>query len=167
MPMMPVEKFIAYEQALHVLPEKWETMNLDLLPQQYADMFGWPEMAATVARVYDMLPAADRPTCGILTRNYGEASAIDYFGRAYGLPHAISGHQSYWLWGPAPYTGDCLIVVGNSRENLEKLFTNVEQAAETYQQYALPFENHRPVWIVRGPKFGTLTEIWPQFKLWI
>src|SRR5437879_2980963 len=78
MPMMSVHKFIAYEQALGVAPEKWETISLNQLPQQYADMFGWPEMAAAVARVYDTIPPEERETCGILTRNYGEAAAIDY-----------------------------------------------------------------------------------------
>jgi Dolichyl-phosphate-mannose-protein mannosyltransferase len=167
MPMMSVQKFIAYEQALGVAPEKWETVSLNQLPQQYADMFGWAEMAAAVARVYDTVAPEERANCGILARNYGEAGAIDYFGRQYGLPHAISGHQSYWLWGPRPYTGECLIVIGNNRETLEKMFASVVQAGETYQQYAIPYENHRSIWIVRGPKFGTLEQVWPKFKAWI
>jgi hypothetical protein len=167
MPMVSVKKFIAYEQALGVAPEKWETVNLNQLPQQYADMFGWAEMAAAVARVYDTVAPEERAKCGILARNYGEAGAIDYFGRQYGLPHAISGHQSYWLWGPGPYTGECLFVIGNNCETLEKMFTSVVQAGETYQQYAIPYENHRSIWIVRGPKFGTLEQVWPKFKAWI
>jgi len=167
MPMMPVEKFIAYEEALGATPKKTENIALDKLSQQYADMFGWPEMAATVAQVYNTLPGAERAKCGIFARNYGEAGAIDYFGRQYGLPGAISGHQNYWLWGPGPYTGECLIVIGQSRARLEELFESVTQAAETYQQYAISYENHRPIWICRGPKFGTLQEFWPNTKSWI
>ena len=30
----------------------------------------------------------------------GEAAAIDFFGPRYGLPKAISGHQTYFLWDP-------------------------------------------------------------------
>ena len=167
MPMMPVEKFIAYEEALHIAPPKTETMALNKLPQQYADMFGWPEMAAAVAKVYNSIPPERRVGCGIFAQNYGEAGAIDYFGRQYGLPPALSGHQSYWLWGPRGYTGQCLIVVGDRREKLEQLFREVVQAGETYQQYAIPYENHRAIWIVRGPKFGTLQEVWPKVKKWI
>ena len=166
MPVMPVEKFIAYQEALGVAPKKTENVALGKLSQQYSDMFGWPEMAASVAKVYQSLPAEERAKCGILTRNYGEAGAIDYFGRAYVLPPAISGHQNYWLWGPGPYTGECLIVVGYTRAKLEEWFTGVEQAGETYQQYAISFENHRPIWICRGPKFGTLRDLWPQLKFW-
>lgn len=167
MPMMPVEKFIAYEEALHIAPPKTETMELSRLPQQYADMFGWPEMAKEVARVYDTLPPEDRARCGIFAQNYGEAGAIDYFGRQYGLPRAISGHQNYWLWGPRGYTGECMIIIGKSRATLEREFQSVVQAGETYQQYAIPYENHLSVWIVRGPKFGTLQQIWPRVKHWI
>ena len=32
--------------------------------------------------------------------NYGEAAAIDVFGRRLGLPPAISGHNNYYIWGP-------------------------------------------------------------------
>jgi 4-amino-4-deoxy-L-arabinose transferase-like glycosyltransferase len=166
MPMMPVEKFIAYEEALHVAPKRTETAEVSRLPQQYADMFGWKEAAAAVAVVYNRLPAEERGMCGIFTRNYGEAGAIDYFGPALGLPKSISGHQNYWLWGPGPYTGECLIVVGGSHELLDPLFVSVTQAGELYQQYAMPFENHRPIWIVHGVKQGTLRDIWPKLKLW-
>jgi hypothetical protein len=58
-------------------------------------------------------------------------------------------------------------VIGNNRETLEKMFTGVVQAGETYQQYAIPYENHRSIWIVREPKFGTLEQVWPKFKAWI
>jgi hypothetical protein len=166
MPVMPVEKFIAYEEFLGAVPEKTENVALGKLSQQYSDMFGWPEMAAAVANVYQSLPAEERAKCGVLTRNYGEAGAIDYFGRAYGLPGAISGHQNYWLWGPGPFTGECLIVIGYTRERLGEWFASVEQAGETYHQYAISFEIHRPIWICRKPKFSTLRDIWPQLKFW-
>ncbi len=166
MPMMSVEKFIAYEEALHVVPKRTENTEVSQLPQQYADMFGWREAAEAVARVYNNLPAEDRGKCGIFARNYGEAGAIDYFGPQYGLPKSISGHQNYWLWGPGPYTGECLVVIGGTREFLDPLFSSVTQAGELYQQYAMPFENHRPIWIVRGTKGGTLQDIWPKLKLW-
>jgi hypothetical protein len=167
MPMMPVENFIAYEEALGISPPKTETMRLGKLPQQYADMFGWPEMAASVAKVYDSIPPAQREGCGIFAQNYGEAGAIDFFGKQYGLPPALSGHQSYWLWGPRGYSGGCLIVIGDNRERLEALFSDVVQAGETDQPYAIPYENHLAIWIARGAKFGTLQDLWPSLKKWI
>lgn len=167
MPMMPVEKFIAYEHALHAVPERWETAAVNELPQQYSDMFGWPELAATVAKVYNSIPAGQRGSCGIYGKNYGEAAAIDYFGRRYGLPHAISGHQSYWFWGPAPYTGDCMIFIGPLPSVLDGMYDSVLQAAETTQPYAMPYEYHRPIFLCRSKKFSSLQDLWPRMKFWI
>ena len=167
MPMMSVEKFIAYEHALGVAPKKTETTELNQLPQQYADMFGWPEMAKEVARVYNALPPQDRATCGIAVRNYGEAGAIDYFGRQYGLPPVITGHQNYWLWGPHNYTGQCMVILGRTRQELESNYSSLTLAGETYHPYAIPFENHRQIWICRGPKYGTLQQAWYRTKNWI
>ena len=45
-------------------------------------MFGWPEMVAAVARVYNRLPPEDRLRCAIYASNYGEAGAIELFSEA-------------------------------------------------------------------------------------
>src|SRR6185503_2423124 len=72
----------------------------------FADMHGWPEMTAAVAGVYNALSPSDRADAGINASNYGEASAINFFGGTYGLPVASSGHNQYWLWGPHFKQGD-------------------------------------------------------------
>ena len=64
-----------------------------------------------VARVYNALPPDLRRQTAIFGQNYGQAGAIDLFGPKYGLPPAISGHQSYFLWGPRDYTGASVIVM--------------------------------------------------------
>jgi hypothetical protein len=99
--------------------------------------------------------------------SFREAAAIDYFGPQHGLPPALSGHQNYWLWGPRGYTGRCPVVLGGQRQRLEQLFGEVFFAGETDQPYAIPYENHLPVWSVRGPKFGSLLQIWPELNRWV
>ena len=42
-----------------------------------------------------------------------------------GLPRAISGHNSYWLWGYAPFTGEVLIVIGGDAKDHEKAYEDV------------------------------------------
>ena len=49
---------------------------------------------------YRSLPPEDRSRACVFGRNYGEAGAIDFFGARDGLPRAVSGHNSYYLWGP-------------------------------------------------------------------
>jgi hypothetical protein len=165
LPILPVETYIAYQRALHFEPPRTENHRFGPLPQQYADMFGWPEMVATVAGVYGKLPPADRARCLIFGQNYGEAGAIDWFGPKYGLPKALSGHQNYFLWGPRNYDGSVAIVLNDDRETLEKIFGRVELAAHVEHPYSMPYE-HFDVWVCRDPKVP-FRELWPKIKKWI
>jgi hypothetical protein len=163
-PVLPVETYIHYTRALHLSPPPSETHKLGPLPQNYASEFGWPEMVATVARVYDSLPPGVRAKTAIFAPNFGVAGAIDLFGPKYGLPWAISGHQSYFLWGPRDYTGESMIVMDDSQERLEQLFVSVQKVASVYHPYSMPYE-HFEVFYCRGLK-QPLKELWPQLKHW-
>jgi hypothetical protein len=84
---------------LPVLPEadiNW-FYKLNSVP---AESIGWPQLVSTVRVVWTSLPASQRADAVIFTSNYGEAGAIDELGRGTGLPEAVSGHNSYWWWGP-------------------------------------------------------------------
>lgn len=140
-----------------------ETREVAELPQNFADRFGWEGMTATVARVYDDLPAADRREACILAGNYGEAGAIDFFGDEYGLPDALSGHNSYHVWGPGDCTGETVISVGVPRERLEVVFGEIEEVARVRCEYCMPDEDDLPVYVNRDPQ-TTMREAWPAFK---
>ena len=86
-PVLPVETFIDYSKGWTGV--KQETHELGRLPQHFADMFGWPELAAEVAKVYRSLPEEERNRACIFADNYGEAGAIWLFGKEYGLPRPI------------------------------------------------------------------------------
>jgi 4-amino-4-deoxy-L-arabinose transferase-like glycosyltransferase len=164
LPVLPVETYRAYAAALHVRPEGIREKNrLAALPQFYADMFGWPEMAAAVAGAYHRLSPEEQARCAIFAPgNYGDAGAIDLFGPRHGLPKAISGHNQYYVWGPRAYTGEIMLVLGAPRADLERIFRSVEQAAVIEHPYAMPYENS-PVYLCRGLK-EPLGEFWPHFK---
>ena len=150
MPLLPVEMFISYASPLGSdATIKQERLQTAELPQHFADRFGWEEMTATVARVYRGLSPQEQAQACIFTGNYGEAGAIDFFGKKYGLPNAISGHNSYWLWGPADCTGEIVIGVGIQRQDWEGGFARVEQADVVHCQYCMPYENNRPVYLGR------------------
>jgi hypothetical protein len=148
--LLPEDLFVRYASALGVQPSSGERQALGRLPQHFADMHGWPDLAETVARVHQALPPADQAGACILAPNYGVAGAIDLFGRRLGLPGAISGHNSYFLWGPGACTGDVMIVIGSGREDLERFFARVELAATFECHDCMPYENHRPIWVARG-----------------
>jgi len=166
MPVLPVDQFISYMDKLPFkVPRSEHSHMRAILPQHFADQFGWEEIVATVNQAYGRLSSEERPGCGIFAQNYGQAGAIDFFGRRYGLPPALSGHQTYFLWGPRGYSGNCLIVLDDSREVLEGLFEHVEYVGKSADNpYAL--EREIPVFICRGAKFGSLAELWPRLKKW-
>jgi len=165
-PVLSPDKFIAYMKYLPMkLPVMEHSHARAVLPQWYSDQFGWEEIVAETGKAYNQLSPAERTGCGIFAQDYGQAGAIDFYGPRYGLPPALSGHQTYWLWGPRGYSGNCLIVLDDTRERLEELFDSVEFVGISADNpYAL--EQRIPVFICRGAKFGTLDKVWPKLKRW-
>ena len=163
-PILPERSFIAYSAMLGVSPSATaaDHQKLGLLPQQFADQHGWPEMAAQVAAVYNALPPADRAKAVFLGLNYGEAAAIDIFGRPLGLPPAISGHNNYHLWGPQGHDGSVLIVLGPYCGGLLPAYGRVEIVGEINNPYAMPYETG-PIYVLRDPK-APFSFIWPRLR---
>jgi 4-amino-4-deoxy-L-arabinose transferase-like glycosyltransferase len=163
-PVLPPETYIRYTKALHLEPPAIETHKLGPLPQIFADQFGWEEMTAAVARVYQSLPPDVRARTAIFGQNYGQAGAIDLFGPKYGLPPAISGFQNYYFWGPRNYTGESVIVMAGNQQDLEQRFASVQKVASVGHPYAMPYE-HFDIFYCQGLK-QPLEEIWPLVKRW-
>jgi hypothetical protein len=170
-PLLPVEQFVRYQKALGQTPKAQERNPLADLPQYYADMFGWEETVEKVAGIYRMLTPEEQRHTAIYARNYGEAAAIDFFGRPLGLPRASSGHNNYWYWGPPPDDTQVIIVFGRSTDVEDSLADlrspgRCEEATVgdvTSCQHCMPFENRRPLLVCRRPQF-TLRQIWPGEK---
>lgn len=166
-PVLPVQTFLVYQQALGLSPPQMERNPRGALPQVFADMHGWAELVDTVARVYQRLPAEARPRAVVLVSNYGEAGAVDFLGRPRGLPRAISGHNNYWLWGPGDLRADdTVIAVGLSREQLLQAFAEVERVDTVRCEYCMPFENDLPVHVARGLK-GPVGALWQRLRRFI
>jgi hypothetical protein len=165
-PVLPPDAFIRYTKYLPFkIPHMEHSHARAILPQWYADQFGWQEIVAETAVAWNRLSSQERGDCGIFAQDYGQAGAIDFLGRRYGLPPTLSGHQTWFLWGPRGYSGNCMIVLDDSRERLEQLWSNVEYVGTSADNpYAL--EKQIPVFICRGSKFGSLADLWPSLKRW-
>jgi hypothetical protein len=127
-------------------------------------MFGWEDTAVEVARIYNSLPPDVRPKTAIFSNTYGQAGAIDLFGQKFGLPAAISNHQTYFLWGPRDYTGESVIVLGVRRQELEQFFSSIEPVGQVGHPYSMPNE-HFTIYYCRQPKIP-LQQLWPTIKKW-
>jgi hypothetical protein len=172
LPFLPIERFIQYQQLLGILPRADERSGVAELPQYLADQFGWKEMVDTVATVYDRLTPEEQSQSIIFARNYGQAGAIDFFGKEHGLPPATCAHNNYWLWGPGERTGNIAIIFGwseNLEENLADLrryYQHVELAAITGSKYRMPFEKGRMLFICKGMN-TTFQKIWNGQRVYI
>jgi hypothetical protein len=163
LPVLSVAAFQRYAQVIAFTPSTGERSKGGELPQIYADMFGWEPMVRKVARAYDALTPDERARAAIYANNWGQAGALDFFGPRLGLPHAISGHNSYWLWGYRPFSGDVLIVVGGDEEDHAKVYDDVRRVDQTDEPLARPDEQDQGIFVCRKPR-ATLAEIWPRVR---
>jgi hypothetical protein len=162
-PVLPPQQFIAYEKKIGFTPKDSENHDATILPQFYADRFGWKEMVEKVARIYNSLPPQERAITGIYTGNYGEASAINLFGPKYGLPVAISGHQTYWLWGPHGYSGQEMIIINGAKlADMKAYYDSCVVADRMDNPLSMPWEKNL-ISLCHGRK-GTYEADWKNFK---
>jgi dolichyl-phosphate-mannose-protein mannosyltransferase len=166
-PVLSPENFLRYQAKLpfKLQPDE-KSMLAEPMPHHYSWSFGWEEMVRKVAHAYYGVPPEDRAKVAVFANDFASAGAIDLIGPRYGLPKAISGHQSYWLWGPRGYSGQTMIVVASTPESMSQWFNEVTVISELHNPYGAPWEN-RPVLLCRGPKrFRSLAEAWPHLKNW-
>ncbi|MGI8890180.1 MAG: glycosyltransferase family 39 protein [Chthoniobacterales bacterium] len=127
----------------------------------FREQIGWPELAQTVAGIYDALPVAEKPHTAILAGNYGEAGAINLYGRAHNLPEVISGTNTSWWRGYGSQSPDVVILVGFSRASAERLADRVELAGHVANSFGVENEetkDHPDIFVCRSFK-----KPWPEF----
>jgi Dolichyl-phosphate-mannose-protein mannosyltransferase len=164
LPVLPVDRFIAYEQTIGLVPETGERLRLGALPQWYADMFGWRDLAGLVGQAYQALPPEDRAKAAFLANNFGEAAAIDVFGGPWHLPPAISGHNNYFIWGPDGHDGSVVFrLTGASPEQMLEGYGEVQAVGRLDNPYAMPYENGLTLYLCRNRK-QALTDGWAELK---
>lgn len=162
-PILSPEDFLRYQKAMGFQPPEIEHQQNGPLPQWYADEFGWQEMVEKVAKVYNSLPPEERARTAIFSNGWGEAAAVDFYGPRYGLPQAISKHNSYWLWGPGKYDGSTMIILRSDGREDREHFESVEAVGHVEHPYARRDE-YFDIYLCRGLK-ANLRDAWPELKL--
>lgn len=130
---------------------------------------GWNELVANVAAIRDALPADQQASMAIGVGNYGEYGAMALLGPQYHLPTPIGTVNSEWLRGYPQMMPSTVILLGNSKEDADKLFSDCRLAGhntnalgvvnEESQYHPDIFVCHRlrmplsELW-KRGPEFG-------------
>lgn len=167
LPILPEAAFAVYQTRLfallHIPRSALATehgRDNGALPGDWADMHGWPEMAQTIATIYDGLPPAERVQAVVVASNYGEAAAVEFF-----EPHVpvISRHNQYWLWGTRGYSGNVVVDVNGDCGASRHLFRSSVRAATFSAPYAR--ESDIPIMLCKGIR-EPLAELWPGIKVY-
>jgi hypothetical protein len=155
---------VAAPIALPVLPTaRMVDLGLADARDDWAEMLGWPELAATVASAWNQLPPPQRARAVILTANYGEAGAIDRYGPGLGLPPATSGHNGYWFWARDAQPGTPLVAVGIPVERLAGLCEGARQVATLDNPYGVANEERgQPVVVCAATRMRL--RAWPELR---
>jgi 4-amino-4-deoxy-L-arabinose transferase-like glycosyltransferase len=139
--------------------------------QELAESIGWPQLVSTVRSVWASLPPSQRTTAVIFTANYGEAGAINELGRGTGLPEAVSGHNTYWWWGPGNPGAATVVAVAPGPVGvtgyaayLRQFFASVRVAATLSNPYGI----HNQEWgghvyVCTGPR-QPWSQLWRQLR---
>jgi hypothetical protein len=114
MPLAKPEALANYYRKTHLNKLlRWEDLQLHPLPQDFADMIGWKEIAQKAATVYSGLSPEEKAKTFVYCRGYGTAGALNLYGKELGLPVVHSDNASFLLWMPDKYDIKNLILVGH------------------------------------------------------
>jgi hypothetical protein len=163
LPVLPPDRLETMMNHMNPRPRPVEAAGVGApLMQMLSDEFGWPQLAGDVEAAYAALPPADRAKAAIFASNYGDAAAIDVYGK--NLPPALSGNNNYYLWGPRGYDGSVVLAVNVDPAQWSRICDSA-RVVGTFgtSPYAMPYERDRPIVLCRG-MHPPLPQLWPAFK---
>ncbi len=117
---------------------RWEDGKDHALPQDFADMLGWKELAEKVDATYEKLD--DKSHTLVLCDNYGQAGAINYYSKN-GI-QAVTMNADYINWVPLDEEITNVILVQNvddddkERKKEQPLFENISLTGKVENKYA-------------------------------
>ncbi len=134
-----------------------------LATQAYGE-FGWSELTAAVASVYQRLPPEQRRTVVIVTERYIQASALDYSRTAAGLPAIFSPKRGFGYFGAPPDNADMVLWVGSNMADLQARFDSVVGVAKFGVRLGMPqVTRDITIWKCTGPK-QPWSIMWPTMQ---
>jgi 4-amino-4-deoxy-L-arabinose transferase-like glycosyltransferase len=136
LPLFPPEEEAGFIKKMTAVPGmqdvlRWEDGQYYALPQDFADMIGWEEVAGAVGMAWQNIP--DKSTAAIYAENYGQAGAIEHFGKKYQVPpvFSFSDNYRYWLPDSLPAGFQTLLYVNDELgDDMPGFFQTIEKVWE-------------------------------------
>ncbi|WP_348823428.1 ArnT family glycosyltransferase [Flavobacterium aestuarii] len=139
---------------------RWEDGKNHSLPQDFADMLGWKELAVKVDSVAETLPDLEHTI--ILCDNYGQAGAINYYSKNKRVT-ANSFNADYVNWiSLDKEIKDVVLIKEKNDEDPERkvekpFFDTIYVAAKRMNKYAR--ESEITIYVLKGAKIDVRKRI--------
>ena len=136
----------------------WEDGKVYDIPQDFADMTGWKQLAEIVYDAFNSLSDEEKNNCMIYAPNYGRAGAIRYYTEGRGIPEPVCFNDAFLFWAPDQCNEKVFIYVDNDTSSINNGFANISLYGKVEDPYFR--ENGTAVYICRDPnqKFNELYE---------
>jgi hypothetical protein len=131
------------------------------LTQVFSDELGWRDGETSRACIPFAVPE-DRSRAAIMTQNYGEAAALDVYGREDGLPPSVCGQLQYYFWGTHGCDSSVILHVHGDPERWSEICRESRIVDRFGVPLAMPYE-HGPIILCNG-LLRPLPEMWSRFK---
>jgi hypothetical protein len=134
--------------------------------EEVVEMVGWQDLTSQVATIYRSLPDYEKSQTAILAGNYGEAGALDLYGKNYDLPPVISGTNSLWYRGYGKPEPETVIVVGFEHSYANHFFSSCKFQGKVTNQYQVKNEettHHTSLFVCREPR-KPWSDIWQEMQ---
>jgi hypothetical protein len=129
---------------------RWEDGKNHDLPQDFADMLGWREMADKSLAAYRMIPENELSNTLIFCDNYGETGALNYFDRKK-MPEAYSFNTDYIFWLPHLKKIQNILLVGDKpSDKVAGMFNEIKLTGTVENEYAR--EKNTGIYLLLGAK---------------
>ncbi len=167
LPVLPLDQTMAFfrftDKNIPVLQFTviWEDQKKHATTQDYADMFGWDELAKKVADTYNSLTPDQQKHTIIWADNYGEAGAMHHYGKQYNLPDVYSLDSSFTLWTPPSLDADYIIYIDDDNNVTRRLAPLVQSYKKIGEiDYPLAREKGTEIYLLTKPNKAQLQQIY-------
>lgn len=131
---------------------RWEDGENHQLPQDFADMMGWREMAQKALQAYRMIPEDELENTLIYCDNYGQTGALNYYNRTK-MPEAYSFSTDYIYWLPKFKEIRNIVFAGDLPDkDVTDMFTEIRLVGTVENEYAREKSTH--IYLLLGAESG-------------
>jgi hypothetical protein len=159
-----VNAVVSIAIALPVFPVRSLPPAIAAINQTARDSVGWPTYVRQVAEAYRTLPRDEQGHAVLFTGNYGEAGALDRYGRQYGLPPVYSGQNELHRLGPPPDSATIAVEVDEGHRQLAPYFDSCVPVGKLDDGVGVDNEEQGAAIRVCRGRHGSWADFWPDLQ---